>query len=65
MFLLMIQIIEGVPTEFAVHSQVLDEWRENQKDYNKRRDTKYLDYAVINWSELTDPYFIEDEKNVE
>jgi len=55
----------GVPTEFAVYSQVLDEWRENQKDYNKRRDTKYPDYAVINWSELTDPYFIEDEENVE
>jgi len=55
----------GVPTEFAVHSQVLDEWKENQKDYNKRRDTKYPDFLVINWSELTDPYFIEDEENVE
>jgi hypothetical protein len=55
----------GISTEFAVHTQVLDKWRENQKDYNKRRDTKYSDYAVINWSELTDPYFLEDEENVE
>jgi len=52
----------GVPTSFAVHSFWLDKWKEDQENW-RHRGAKYPKLAVINWSEVTDPYISEEEIN--